>query len=457
MSRLAPSAQGWCPDRRLSASSERLLEILRAEGGRRPWRRWPDDGAAPNTVREHLNTLVRTGLAPPTREPPRAAADQRGPTRRRRLSPKRRSTRRSSVVLSRRSLAPARTREPTPRSPARTGGASSRVDVAPPPTPESARDRHGPARRPRLRAATGRRRAVDGPPHPVPAARSRRTNPQIVCNVHLGMVRGVLREYGADPTGSDLVPFAEPGACVLVVPPVDQPPVRTCAARPGAISSVFLLSRVARAGAGTQHGREPTTRTPPAPSRSDLSVTGNTTHRFRNTAMLSVSRWRRRGSSPRASSTSGSGRLPARGAAGRAPGAARRDPGAPLVARRRHLRRRRRDRRRQGDLRERRRPAAIGLMVNTSVGRRYLEPSTAVAVHDALGLPTSCQNFDVTNACLGFVNGMEIAAAMIDSGHGRLRAGRQRRGRRGHPGGDHQPAAARPTTTPRTCSPSSPR
>src|SRR5215213_11332444 len=61
-------------------------------------------------------------------------------------------------------------------------------------------------------------------------------------------------------------------------------------------------------------------------------------------------------------------------------------------------------------------PASIGLMVNTSVSRRYLEPSTAVAVHHALGLPRSCQNFDVTNACLGFINGMELAAAMIDSG-----------------------------------------
>jgi acyl-CoA:acyl-CoA alkyltransferase len=61
-------------------------------------------------------------------------------------------------------------------------------------------------------------------------------------------------------------------------------------------------------------------------------------------------------------------------------------------------------------------PAGIGVMINTSVSRRYLEPSTAVAVHHALGLPRSCQNFDVTNACLGFVNGMELAAAMIESG-----------------------------------------
>src|SRR4051794_31729302 len=61
-------------------------------------------------------------------------------------------------------------------------------------------------------------------------------------------------------------------------------------------------------------------------------------------------------------------------------------------------------------------PGQIGVMINTSVSRRYLEPSSAVAVHHALGLPRSCQNFDVTNACLGFVNGMELAAAMIDSG-----------------------------------------
>ncbi len=61
-------------------------------------------------------------------------------------------------------------------------------------------------------------------------------------------------------------------------------------------------------------------------------------------------------------------------------------------------------------------PGQVGLMVNTSVSRQHLEPSTAVAVHHALGLPSSCQNFDVTNACLGFVNGMQLAAAMLESG-----------------------------------------
>ncbi len=39
--------------------------------------------------------------------------------------------------------------------------------------------------------------------------------PDIVCGVHLGLVRGALEEYGADPEGTDLRPFAEPGACRL--------------------------------------------------------------------------------------------------------------------------------------------------------------------------------------------------------------------------------------------------
>ena len=37
-------------------------------------------------------------------------------------------------------------------------------------------------------------------------------------------------------------------------------------------------------------------------------------------------------------------------------------------------------------------------------------------MHDALGLPTTCLNFDLSNACLGFVNAMHLAGVMIDSG-----------------------------------------
>lgn len=60
--------------------------------------------------------------------------------------------------------------------------------------------------------------------------------------------------------------------------------------------------------------------------------------------------------------------------------------------------------------------AQIEMMVNTSVSRAHLEPSTAVSVHHGLGLAPHCLNFDVANACLGFVNGIQIAVAMIESG-----------------------------------------
>lgn len=40
-------------------------------------------------------------------------------------------------------------------------------------------------------------------------------SPDVVCSVHLGLVAGALEEYGADPTGTELTPFAEPGACLL--------------------------------------------------------------------------------------------------------------------------------------------------------------------------------------------------------------------------------------------------
>ena len=62
-------------------------------------------------------------------------------------------------------------------------------------------------------------------------------------------------------------------------------------------------------------------------------------------------------------------------------------------------------------------PARIGMMINSSVSRSHLEPSTAVEIHHKLALPTSCTNFDLANACLGFVNGIHLAATMIDAGH----------------------------------------
>ncbi len=56
----------------------------------------------------------------------------------------------------------------------------------------------------------------------------------------------------------------------------------------------------------------------------------------------------------------------------------------------------------------------IGVLINTSVCRDYLEPSTACLVHGNLGLSESCINFDIGNACLAFLDGMDTAARMLE-------------------------------------------
>lgn len=61
-------------------------------------------------------------------------------------------------------------------------------------------------------------------------------------------------------------------------------------------------------------------------------------------------------------------------------------------------------------------PGRIGILINTSVSRDFLEPSTACMVHGNLKLPNTCESFDVGNACLAFINGMNIAGRMLDRG-----------------------------------------
>lgn len=48
-----------------------------------------------------------------------------------------------------------------------------------------------------------------------PLLEAARKYPDVVCGVHLGLIRGALEEYGADPGSTELKPFSEPGACRL--------------------------------------------------------------------------------------------------------------------------------------------------------------------------------------------------------------------------------------------------
>lgn len=70
--------------------------------------------------------------------------------------------------------------------------------------------------------------------HRCPLLEAAYRNPQVVCSVHLGLVRGALDELGADPDRTEdtaLQPFSEPGACRLDLVP------RLTAAQQSATSS----------------------------------------------------------------------------------------------------------------------------------------------------------------------------------------------------------------------------
>ena len=58
----------------------------------------------------------------------------------------------------------------------------------------------------------------------------------------------------------------------------------------------------------------------------------------------------------------------------------------------------------------------LGCLIFTSVSRDMMEPATASFVHNQLGLPEQCLVFDISNACLGFLDGMLFLANMIELG-----------------------------------------
>jgi 3-oxoacyl-[acyl-carrier-protein] synthase-3 len=63
----------------------------------------------------------------------------------------------------------------------------------------------------------------------------------------------------------------------------------------------------------------------------------------------------------------------------------------------------------------------FGALIHGSVCRDFLEPATACRVHHGLELPNDAIIYDVSNACLGLLNGIVQVAGMIELGQ--IRAG----------------------------------
>jgi len=73
----------------------------------------------------------------------------------------------------------------------------------------------------------------------------------------------------------------------------------------------------------------------------------------------------------------------------------------------------------------------IGLFIHAAVSRDMLEPASAAFAHRRIGLGASTQIFDLSNACLGFMNALVVAAGLIESGQ--IRAALVAAGENGRP------------------------
>jgi 3-oxoacyl-[acyl-carrier-protein] synthase III len=61
-------------------------------------------------------------------------------------------------------------------------------------------------------------------------------------------------------------------------------------------------------------------------------------------------------------------------------------------------------------------PSEIGAIFSCSVCRDCFEPATAALIHGKLGLREDSLAFDISNACVGFSNGLMTAAHLIETG-----------------------------------------
>lgn len=196
-------------------------------------------GLHPNTVREHLDALVERGLATRTR----AEASGRGrPAWLYAAVPDERPAAREYAGLATALARQLARTSGNPREDALEAGrawgaelAEARVDAGggdsadirgggrdgggdrhpTHPTPARARrhvvellDGLGFAPLADARAQTVRLRRC-------PLLEAAREQPEVVCSVHLGIVRGALDSWGTTSDATSLVPFAEPGACLL--------------------------------------------------------------------------------------------------------------------------------------------------------------------------------------------------------------------------------------------------
>ncbi|MDT0200894.1 helix-turn-helix domain-containing protein [Nocardioides sp. AE5] len=206
--------------RPLSTSRQALLDRLRIQSEPTTLAALVKlSGLHPNTVREHLDALVSAGLVRREQEPPSGRG--RPPWLYQAVDEE--ATNEYAVLASALAGALARSSDDPHAAGAEAGRAwgsrLARDRGASPTSPEAARtmvlrllDEMGFAPEPtpgdedRIRLTR------------CPLLEAAHRHPEVVCGVHLGIIDGAYAEQGVVAAGTELLPFAEPGACRLTLP-----------------------------------------------------------------------------------------------------------------------------------------------------------------------------------------------------------------------------------------------
>ncbi|GAA1895473.1 hypothetical protein GCM10009716_01790 [Streptomyces sodiiphilus] len=180
----------------------------------------PQCGLHANTVREHLDALVDTGLV--TRERAPAAGRGRPAWRYRARGPQQAAAREYAGLAAVLAARIART-SADPRADALAAGEEwGRALLA-------GREPAGSGRQARAGvlklfeeigfAPEADERALSARLLRCPFIEVAREHPGVICNVHAGLARAALSGLGGDAETVELIPFAEPGACLLHLGP----------------------------------------------------------------------------------------------------------------------------------------------------------------------------------------------------------------------------------------------
>ena len=199
----------------LPAGQARVLALLQSEGRPMTLAELSEAGDLhPNTLRAHLEGLLDRGYVVRASEP---ATGRGRPAHRYTLAGPRPAPAAELTGLAI-TLAGAVARSSVnPEEDARQAGRAWGHRLA---------EQHGGGAAPPVDALAGM--GFDPEPHPAdpgivrltrcPLLDAAREAPNIVCGVHHGLVEGLLEHAGASTEGVDLQPFAEVGACRLLLP-----------------------------------------------------------------------------------------------------------------------------------------------------------------------------------------------------------------------------------------------